>query len=279
MCGRLRLAFETAAGRTALTVREQQPPLRVVRAFSLDDGSALVHLHNLSGGVLGGDRLLLEIDLAPEATVQVTSTGATRVYRCRPDGAGALQEVDIRLGRNALLEYLPDALIPFSGSRYYQQTRIELADGAGLFWWEMLAPGRQARGELFAYDALESGVQLHAGSLPIALERIYLEPARRPLCSPARLGPYTHVGSLYICRVGFDEQQWLEWENSLAELAARLSRPGVALWAVSSLAAHGLIIRAVSQSAQHIRTGFVEFWRAGKRLLYGREAVLPRKIW
>ena len=57
--GSLRLAFhyDEALQQTRMKVCEQQPPLKVVRAFALPEGGALVHLHNLSGGVLGGDEL------------------------------------------------------------------------------------------------------------------------------------------------------------------------------------------------------------------------------
>jgi len=84
--GQLRLIFERARAskQTVLTVCEQHPPLKVVRAFHLEDGGCLVHLHNLSGGVLGGDCLELKVEVGPEAIVQLTSTGATRLYRSRP---------------------------------------------------------------------------------------------------------------------------------------------------------------------------------------------------
>src|SRR3981189_542673 len=83
--GHLRLRFQARGDsrRTILAECEQQLPLRVVRAFQLDDGGALVHLHNLSGGVLGGDQLDVTIEVGPGAVAQVTSTGATRIYRSR----------------------------------------------------------------------------------------------------------------------------------------------------------------------------------------------------
>jgi len=62
---------------------EQQPPLKVIRAFAQPDGGALVHLHNISGGVLGGDHLQVEIEVGAQASVQLTSTSATRIYRSR----------------------------------------------------------------------------------------------------------------------------------------------------------------------------------------------------
>ena len=143
----LRLDFERVAltGRTVLAASRQDPPLKVVRAFEVEDGAALVHLHNVSGGLLGGDRLKLVVNVGMGAQVQITTTGATRVYRPRTEALGVLQLNEIAVAENGLLEYLPDAVIPFAGARFAQRTLIRLAAGAGLFWWEILAPGREAK--------------------------------------------------------------------------------------------------------------------------------------
>src|SRR5258708_29651822 len=126
--GQLRLRFEARGDRnqTILAESEQQLPLRIVRAFQLDDGGALVHLHNLSGGVLGGDYLDLTIDVGPRAVAQVTSTGATRIYRSRKNAEPAEQRLRLDVAEDGLVEYLPDQIIPFAGSRYRQEARIEL---------------------------------------------------------------------------------------------------------------------------------------------------------
>src|SRR5229473_1099082 len=89
--GRLRLRFEARGDskQTMLAECEQQLTLRIVRAFQLDDGGSLVHLHNLSGGVLGGDHLDLAVEVGPHAIAQVTSTGATRIYRSRKNAEPA----------------------------------------------------------------------------------------------------------------------------------------------------------------------------------------------
>ena len=142
-------------GRTILNVSQQDPPLKVVRAFALADGSALAHLHNVSGGLLGGDKLALSVRVGAGARVQLTTTGATRVYRPREEASPVSQISDITVGENALLEYVPDAIVPFAGARYSQRTTVRLAAGAGLFWWEILAPGREAHGEIFEYECVE----------------------------------------------------------------------------------------------------------------------------
>ena len=258
---------------------EQQPPLKVVRAFPLRDGGALVHLHNLSGGVLGGDQLELVIEVGVGASVQITSTGATRLYRSRQKAPIAVQRNKIKVEENGLLEYLPDALIPFAGSRYCQETTIELAVGAGLFWWEIVAPGREARGELLAYELLQFKLDLTAEGMPLAQERLKLEPARRSLSSPARLGPYRYFSTFYLCRVGLEAPHWLALEKELAELARQLSRSAEISWGVSTLPAHGLVVRALSVKGHTIMSGLLAFWHAAKLQLYGQTAIPPRKVY
>ncbi|HJQ31119.1 MAG TPA: urease accessory protein UreD [Pyrinomonadaceae bacterium] len=288
--GRLSLRFECApdvsaeecargAGETCLVVLEQRPPLRVVRAFRTEDGAALVHLHNLSGGVLGGDLLELSVEVCAGARAQLTSTGATRLYRSRRGASAAVQRQRFEVGEGALLEYLPDELIPFACARYRQETTVELADDAGLFWWEMVAPGRAARGEVFAYDSLQFRLDLTARGLPVAQERVALDPERRPLQSAARLGPYLYFANFYVCRVGLPERRWVDLEESLAALAQELSRTSEIIWGVSALPRHGLVVRALAVKGRDVTQGLHAFWRAAKRELYGRAAVPPRKIY
>ncbi len=278
--GRLSLQFEFDAptGRTLLHVAEQRQPLKVVRAFQTEGGAALAHVHNLSGGILAGDRLSLDLEIGPMARAQVTSTGATRLYRSRARTVAAefMARAIVRAG--ALLEYLPDPLIPFADSRFHQDTAVNLEDGAGLFWWETVAPGREAHGEMFSYDALRLKFDLRAEGIPIALERSHLDPKVRPLESPARLGPYRYFSTFYVCRVGAGESTWRGVEKQLRELAGTLSSP-VIIWGLGRLPAHGLVVRALSQNGRDIPSGLISFWRVAKQALYGQVAVIPRKIY
>jgi urease accessory protein len=259
-------------------VAEQRQPLKVVRAFQQEGGAALAHIHNLSGGILAGDRLSLDLEIGPGARAQLTSTGATRLYRSRARTAAAQFTARATVRAAALLEYLPDPLIPFADSRFHQDTFISLEPDAGLFWWETVAPGREAHGEMFSYDALRFRFDLRAEGIPIALECSHLDPTERPLASPARLGPYRYFSSFYVCRVGAGESTWRELEKQLRELARRLSSP-VIIWGLGRLPAHGLVVRALSQNGRDIPSGLISFWRIAKQALYGQDAVIPRKVY
>jgi urease accessory protein len=274
----LHLSFEpNAEGTTILRVKQQQPPWRVVRGFPTPGGETLAHIHNVSGGILDTDALHWHVDVAAYGSAQITSTGATRIYRSRSVDRVARQHASVIVGEEAYLEYVPDQLIPYAGARFEQSALIELKRGASLIWWDVVAPGREASGETFRYESLSCALHLVACGEPAAIERWTIAPFVSKFDSPARLGPFRHFASCYVCRAGEPAAYWRTFESELQLLADSLSGPEI-LGGVSSLRAHGLVIRGVAISGRSLATGLVGFWKAAKWILCGRVATLPRKV-
>jgi len=281
---KLHLSFETDdAGRTVLRIPQQQPPWRVLRGFRTPSGETLAHVHNLSGGILDTDSLSWQVDVGPRAQAQVTSTGATRVYRSRWPDSRASQHVQVNVRSDAYLEYLPDQLIPFAGSRFDQTARVEIERGGSLIWCDRVAPGREASNEIFRFAELTSHFELIADGQPVAIERWTLSPLVQRLDSIARLGPFRHFASCYICQPGQPASYWKSFESKMQTVAdqlsgAEVSRGSEVIWGVTSLRAHGLVIRAVAVSGRPLAIGLVEIWKAAKWILCGRVATVPRKV-
>ncbi|MGH9704068.1 MAG: urease accessory protein UreD [Candidatus Acidiferrales bacterium] len=277
----LQLEFQqdSLTGQTCLASTRQEPPLQVVRAFPIEDGSAMAHLHNISGGILGGDSLALEVRVGPGAKAQLTTTGATRIYRPRAGTEPATQRNTITIEENALLEFVPDGLIPFAGSRYFQQTSIHLSPGAGMFWWEVITPGREARGEIFQYESLEMKFEMFARGRPIAAEHFRLEPHASDLTSSARFGIYRYYATFYVCRLGLPPGIWLGTEQTIRETLPQLSQSGKSLCGVSTLISDGVVIRILACHGRDVLAGLHSIWQTAKVLLYGRNAVPPRKVY
>lgn len=237
-----------------------------------------MHLNNLSGGVLAGDRLRLDVEVDPGEIAQITTTGATRLYRHRPRAVDSEHHAVISVGKDALLEYLPDAAIPYAGSRHTQRTEIELASGAALFWWEVLAPGRQAAGERFAFERLCVESEVRTGTRLVVRERFLLDPAARPLAVTARMHKYLHVASFYACHEGRPPAFWRALESRLNELARERTQSGEVVWGATMLASDGVMVRGLSVSSRWIHHALIEFWRQARLAVTGQEANPPRKI-
>ena len=257
----------------------QDPPWKVVRAFALPDAGALVHLHNVSGGVLAGDRLALDVEVQAGAAAQITTTGATRLYRHRAGAADSEQSARFTVRDGALLEYLPDAVIPYAGSRHAQRTEFRLGRASTLFWWEVLAPGRLAAGERFAFERLRVHTEIHTGPRPVLREDYLLEPRRKDLSAAARMFDYSHAASLCVVQEGRPAAFWRTLEDRLNEIARQKTRFGQAVWGASMLASDGLIVRGLSISQRFIQETLIEFWRMARIAVIGADAVPPRKIY
>lgn len=279
LASRLALRFEKSANRTRMFIDAQQPPWAVIRAFPGEGGGALVHLNNVSGGVVAGDCLSLSVNVGPGSIAQVTTTGATRLYRHRADSQESEERIELNVAEGALLEYLPDAIIPFAGSRHRQSTSITLADSATFLWWDILAPGRQAMGESFAYERLRIRTEVRSPNRPLLLENLALEPATRPLTSLARLGGYTHRANFYAFKVGLPSKMWRELELNLSEICSDQSRPGCIIWGATTLVADGVAVQGLSVSGRELPATLTACWKLARRFLTGTEAVPPRKVY
>jgi urease accessory protein len=260
-------------------VLRQDPPWKVVRAFALAESGSLVHLNNVSGGVLAGDRLALDVDIKAGAAVQITTTGATRLYRHRAGAADSEQRTTFFIGDGARLEYLPDVVIPYAGSRHAQRTHIRLGRRSTLLWWEVIAPGRLAAGERFAFDRLCVQTEIVAESRPVLREDYILEPSRKDLFSKVRMSEYSHTSSFYAIQEGQPTEFWHRLEDRLNELARERTELRKSLWGASALAADGVVIRGLSASGCYIHQTLIEFWRVARMALTGADAIPPRKIY
>lgn len=278
MHAQLHLQFSMVAGKTQLHCLQQDPPWKVVRGFPNPSGESLVHLNNVSGGVFGGDRLCLHIKLGRGAAAQITTTGSTRVYRPREHAADALLANEIELGEGALLEYLPDSVIPFKDARFEQRTKVSLGPGATLLWWETIAPGRLAGGESFAYASLRIHTSIWSQGRPVYIDRMQWNPGQGELSSIARLGKYRYLTSFMICRSSEDANTWIVLEQMLRQIAQERSNAN-AHWGATALVADGLLVRGLSQSGLHIMEDLICFWTSAKQYLCGRAALPPRRTY
>jgi urease accessory protein len=274
----LSLNFALSGDKTVLHVLRQEPPWRALRAFSNSSGEALIHLHNVSGGILGGDQLRLEATLRSRAQAQISAVGATRIYRSRAAGSAACQTTKLHVEKDALLEYLPDTVIPFAHSRFEQKTEIFLDDGAGLIWWETLSAGRIASGESFAFDHVSVDTGIFAAGRPIAIERYSLRPKLNELSCPARFGSFLYSTTMYVCRAGGSPTEWVSLENELNSLGRTISGNG-AKWGASALVSHGVVVRGMAQSAPQVSDGLRVIWQTAKQKVWGRPALAPRRVY
>lgn len=140
-------AQRDGSGATRVRARHDGP-LRLLKTL-YPEGDAIAHavLVHPPGGLVGGDRLDIAIDVQAGAHLLVTTPAATRFYR---SVAGeAAQCVRVRVGEGARLEWLPQETLAYPGCIARNEVRLALAPGASLFACEVLGLGLPAAGQPF----------------------------------------------------------------------------------------------------------------------------------
>jgi len=197
--GWVRLTVRRVGGRTRLTQLTCRPPLQVMRAHYLDrrlEEMAFVTVLSPSGGVLQGDCLSIEVDAGERTWLHLDTASATRIYRM--PRLGARQRVAITVGEGAFVEVVPEPYLPYAGARFEQEGRFEVAESGTLLLAEVVAPGRQARGEELAYERFSSLAEVwRPGGQLLFRDWCRLDPRDR-LRACGRLGGFGAVGSLYV---------------------------------------------------------------------------------
>ncbi|MDE2095028.1 MAG: urease accessory protein UreD [Burkholderiales bacterium] len=155
------------AARTVLHDRHDGP-LRVLASL-YPEAATVCHnvLVHPPGGLVGGDELTLEAALDPGTHALVTTPGATRYYRST--GAPAVQRLHATLAEGARLEWLPLETIAYSGCIGENALRFELAPGAEMIGWDLLALGLPASRLPFERGRFRQSIELPGRWLERAL--------------------------------------------------------------------------------------------------------------
>jgi urease accessory protein len=173
-------AANRAVGRVALEVAAGGGATR--RARVREEGSLRVRcpgppspeleavIVNTAGGIAGGDRFALDVNVTPGARLVVTTAAAEKVYRTLEPAATI--EVKLAVGAGGALAWLPQETILFDRSRLTRSIEIDLAADARLLLAEAIVFGRSGMGERVLECALfdrwrvrRDGALVHAEAL------------------------------------------------------------------------------------------------------------------
>ena len=197
---KLTLGFDSQRNKTIITEQRSCVPLYVQRALYYDESiPSMAHVFVLSpsGGVLQGDRYRTDIELKNRAMSHITTQGATRIYKMNSNYA--TQMINLNVGKDCYLEFLPEQLIPYKNSRYYQKATFKVDDSATLVYSETIVPGRVAMGELFDYDVCCLKTLCYDDKQEMKFhDNCILEPKKQTMNSLGIFGNRTVLSMMYV---------------------------------------------------------------------------------
>jgi urease accessory protein len=254
----LRLELDPLRQKTVLKEQYSKVPLYTQRVLYLEESlpsMAYLYIISPSGGILQGDRYRMDITLSKNALFHLTTQGATRIYRM--DKNYATQVVNITVGEGCYFEFIPDQIIPYRNSRFYQKVMLNVHDKATMVYSELLVPGRVASGESFDYDIcyLKTIAKNQDGELRF-IDIAILEPKKRILKNSGILENFDVVGTVYILAAANHIKELNSLINSMIE-----SYPKVYGGATILPNSSGVMVRLLGPFASDVRDVIIEVAR------------------
>lgn len=268
--GKVKLLFESdSAGDTRLKDLYQSDPLRVL--FPNNDANDIIQaaLVNISGGLVGGDQISVDIKLGKNAKALIVGQSAEKVYRSL--GSDAKIEIKIKGGAGSWIELLPQETILFEGSRLRRHTHINIEGDGRSIAGEILVFGRRGHGEHFenglindAWEVVRDGRLLWADTLH--MDKNIASIIKDPACFDGAVAMAT------VIYTGPNA------EDNLSAIQNLLAVTNNDVLSSVTCVNEVVIIRWLGKNALDLRKDFGAFWCALRNQIADLPARLPR-LW
>lgn len=257
--GRIAMAFARRGSRTVLSDLLQSGNARARFPGRSTSGERFgmpeAVLVNTAGGLTGGDRLDVSVDLGRDTSAVVTTISAEKVYRSLGNDTSITNRLVLQDG--ARLDWLPQATILFDGSRLARTTSVDLAASAQFLAVELLIFGRAAMAETMIRGSVRDAWRIHRNGRLLWADGIRLdEPVADALAGPATLTGARAIATLV--HVAPDSEDRLD--GTRAALAVAQCDWGASAWnglLTARLAAGDgqTLITDVVRLIEHLRGG------------------------
>ena len=263
--GRAHMAWRRGPAMARLAHLHQQPPLRILFPTPPAGDIATGVLVTTAGGLVGGDRLDIAVEVDTDAAALTTAQAAEKVYRST--GADCVIDVRLAAAPGAWLEWLPQETILFEGARLRRHTQIDVAPGGRLLAGEIVVLGRRARGERFTVGLLRDAWTVRRAGELVWADALHLaEDIDRVVAATA--GFAGAAAAATVVYVADDPEAHLD--------AARDLLPaGDAVRAAAGIVNGVLVVRWLAADPLELRNAFGAFWAAFRSAVAGHPARLP----
>lgn len=223
----------SGSGRIVLSSHNQKPvfaelsssyPLKLLSPRITEDGVAVVYIVTYGGGLVGGDHILLSVNVQLGAKLVLLSQGSTKVFKSRlgtrlasvkaeveiiPNNIAAFslttQRIRFSVGANSCLFLLPEPVTCFRDASYNQIQTFDLRGNATVVVLDWITSGRKTRGEDWVFSRYYSANEITVDGKEVAKDILLLDDETLDFQFPlprrsmaTRLAPYSCYATVIL---------------------------------------------------------------------------------
>lgn len=257
----LRADFANRRGRTFVENKFHTAPIKIAKAFPLDDQLGVIVM-DVSPGLLSGDRYELDWFSGQDSHVMITNQSYTKVHPSQPAADSSMLQV-FALEENAVVEHMPEPVMLYKDAAFRNETKVNLKAGSVWMQADVLCPGRTLRGERFDYRFYRNSLSVYYGEELIFSQRQRIEPAKQDITAPGCWDEMTHTATFYLFSDRVNSSHLEQLQEKLDSFA---SPEGHLIVAGASLTYRfGVAVSAASTAAWPLQQLMRELWQTARK--------------
>lgn len=230
-----------------------------------------VVLANTSGGLVGGDELVISVEVDCDASAVITSQAAEKAYRSA--GPDTCIDVSLNVKSGARLCWIPQATILFDGVRLRRKISLYVDSQGSALAGEILVFGRVARGESLTHGLVHDEWRLHRNGKLAWADSLHLTGDIQSQLNAS----YGFNGSKAMATLVYaseDAPRMLDWARSMLGTSE--------CWSGATLIGNVLVARWLGKDVAALQREYLSFISAFRASTEASpdesEAILPR-LW
>ncbi|WP_067094001.1 urease accessory protein UreD [Marinomonas atlantica] len=268
----LTLGFAKSKRGTVLKTCDHKGPLYVQKPF-YPEGKDTAHIYLLHppGGLVSGDELVIKSNQASDTHVLITTPGAGRVYKARPDRTLQCQTTHLHVPTDASMEWLPQETILYPDANTRLRNHVELHGNARFIGWEITCFGLPVNRLDFGMGQADQSFQVRIDGRLRLRERLLVDEHSRTLMA-GKAGLQGHpVNGLMLAG------PFISVADALLETLREQCQVNDSVSGVT-LVDGFIVIRSLSHDSETMKRLFTLCWEAIRPALLDKSACAPR-IW
>lgn len=246
--------------------------LKVMRPIYLNNSDIpTFYIVNVGGGYLDGDRYRMDFNVEDNASVILTSQGATKIYKTPNDHVEQYQSFNIK--QQGHLEYVGDPIIAFENAKFYQHNRFHLTDTSSLFYTDILTPGYSKENKQFSYNYMHLLNEIYVNHKLVVYDHMRLEPAKHSVNAIGYMEDYSHLGSCYFIHPQVNQK----FIDSLYDTLKHFQQDYDCRFGITQIATHGFSLRILSNKTQVIESILTVAQQYINQSIFNRDINFLRK--
>lgn len=248
--GVLELGIDISGGKSIATSQYHSRALKIIRPHYLDDSGQVYYIVvNPGGGYVGGDAYRMDFSVAENASALITDQSAAKVYRTPDDYV--VQNMTMKVGKNAVLEYVPDQLILYRDADFRQHLTADVDPEGSLFISDIITPGWSPDGGKFLYKQAFIRNVVRVGGEVALIDNLRINPLEMEFGQDTDmyLGGRTHIATAICIEPGLTEELFTE-VRALVDSHAAKDESMIA--AVTATDVPGFMLRGMANRTEEL---------------------------